>query len=73
MPRLKDRLNEFKKSFESGATSYNISREAVETMHRARRVEGLGRGRRGLKVVDTAPSFTLFSQDDVRVSSGPSP
>ena len=35
MASLQDRLDEFRKSFESGAPPYNASREAVETMHRA--------------------------------------
>jgi hypothetical protein len=35
MPRLQDRLNAFKRSFESGEPPYNTSRKAVETMHRS--------------------------------------
>jgi hypothetical protein len=33
MPSLQNRLDEFKKSFESGAPPYNAPRETVETMH----------------------------------------
>ena len=33
MANLQERLDEFKKSFESGAPPYNAPREAIETMH----------------------------------------
>ena len=32
---LRERLDEFKKSFESGAPPYNAPHEVIETMHRA--------------------------------------
>jgi hypothetical protein len=32
MPSLQERLDEFKKAFESGAPPYNAPREAVETI-----------------------------------------
>ena len=35
MAGLQERLDQFKKSFESGAPPYNAPREAIETMHRA--------------------------------------
>jgi hypothetical protein len=70
MPSLQDRLNEFKKSFESGAPPYNTSREAVATMHRATaELKGSGAEDCALKVGDAAPSFTLFNHDDIQVSS----
>lgn len=34
MSNLQDRLNEFKKAFESGAPPYNAPHEAIEKMHR---------------------------------------
>ena len=70
MPSLQDRLNEFKKSFESGAAPYNTSREAVEAMHRATaELKGSGAEDRALKIGDLAPNFTLLNQDDIQVSS----
>jgi hypothetical protein len=35
MASLQERLDDFKKSLESGAPPYNAPREAIETMHRA--------------------------------------
>ena len=35
MSSLQDRLDEFKRTFESGAPPYNAPRAAIETMHRA--------------------------------------
>jgi hypothetical protein len=35
MSNLKDRLDEFKKAFESGAPPYNAPHEVIEKMHRA--------------------------------------
>ena len=35
MAILQERLDEFRKSFESGAPPYNAPREAIEKMHRA--------------------------------------
>ncbi len=35
MATLQERLDEFKKSLESGAPLYNAPHEAIETMHRA--------------------------------------
>jgi hypothetical protein len=70
MPRLQERLDEFKKSFESGAPPYNAPPEAIEKMHRAtEELKASGIEGRALKVGDRAPSFTLFNQDHVEVSS----
>jgi hypothetical protein len=35
MATLQERLDEFKKAFESGAPPYNAPHEAIEKMHRA--------------------------------------
>jgi hypothetical protein len=70
MPSLQERLDDFKKSFESGAPPYNAPREAIETMHRATaELKATGIEERALKVDDSAPSFTLFNQDHVQVAS----
>ena len=70
MPKLQDRLNEFKKSFESGAAPYRTPREAVETMHRATAaLKASGAEDRALKIGDPAPRFTLLNQDAIPVSS----
>jgi hypothetical protein len=70
MPSLQERLDDFKKSFESGAPPYNAPREAIETMHRATaELKATGIEERALKVGDSAPSFTLFNQDHVQVAS----
>jgi len=70
MSNLQDRLDEFKKSFESGAPPYNMPPAVIETMHHATaelKASGLEESAR--KVGDRAPSFTLFNQDHVQVSS----
>jgi hypothetical protein len=68
MAGLQERLDEFKKSFESGAPSYNAPHEAIETMHRATtELKATGIEERALKVGDRAPSFSLFNQDHVQV------
>ena len=70
MTRLQDRLNEFKRLYESGGPPYNTPREAVETMHRATAaLKGSGAEDRALKVGEVAPGFTLFNQDNIQVSS----
>ena len=64
---LQVRLDEFKKSFESGAPPYNAPHEVIETMHRATaELKATGLEERALKVGDRAPDFTLFNQDHVR-------
>lgn len=70
MASLQERLDEFKNAFESGAPPYNAPREVIEKMHRATaELKGSGIEDRALKVGDRAPSFTLFNQDHVQVSS----
>ncbi len=70
MATLQDRLDAFKRTFESGAPPYNAPREAIETMHRATaELKASGIESRALKVGDQARSFTLFNQDHVEVSS----
>jgi hypothetical protein len=70
MASLQKRLDEFKKSFESGAPPYNAPREAIETMHRATaELKATGIEESALNVGDRAPSFTLFNQDHVQVAS----
>jgi hypothetical protein len=70
MANLQERLDEFKKSFESGTSPYNAPREAIEKMHRATaELEASGIENGALKVGDRAPSFTLFNQSHVQVSS----
>jgi hypothetical protein len=70
MATLQERLDEFKKAFESGAPPYNAPHQAIETMHRATaELKASGAEGRALKVGDRAPSFTLFNQDHVQVAS----
>ena len=70
MSSLQDRLNQFKKAFESGAPPYNAPQEAIETMHRATaELVASGIEDRALKIGDRAPSFALFNQDHLQVSS----
>ncbi|HEY1936414.1 MAG TPA: hypothetical protein VGJ33_00585 [Candidatus Angelobacter sp.] len=70
MASLQERLDDFKKSFESAAPPYNAPREAIETMHRATaELKATGIEEQALKVGDRAPSFTLFNQDHVQVAS----
>jgi hypothetical protein len=70
MSQLQARLDEFKKAFESGAPPYNAPREVIELMHRATaELKASGIEDAALKVGDRAPSFTLFNQNHVRVSS----
>ena len=70
MARLQDRLDEFKRSFESGAPPYNVPPEAIKIMHRATaELKASGAEDRALKVGDRAPSFTLFNQDHGQVAS----
>lgn len=70
MATLQERLDEFKRSFESGAPPYNAPREAIETMHRATaELKASGIESKALKAGDRAPEFTLFNQDHVQVAS----
>jgi hypothetical protein len=71
MASLQSRLDEFKKTFESGAPPYSASQEAIEKMHRATaELRASGIEQQALKIGDRAPSFTLFNQDHLQVSSG---
>jgi hypothetical protein len=70
MASLQSRLDEFKKAFESGAPPYNAEHEAIEKMHRATaELKASGIEQQALKIGDRAPSFTLFNQDHLQVSS----
>lgn len=70
MAELQGRLDEFKKTFESGAPPYNAPREAIETMHRATsELKASGAEGHAMKAGDVAPSFTLFNQDHVQTAS----
>jgi hypothetical protein len=70
MSNLKDRLEQFKTTFESGAPPYNVTPEIVAQMHRATaELEASGIEARALKVGDHAPEFALFNQDHAEVSS----
>ena len=70
MAALQERLDEFKRSFESRAPPYNTPPEAIEKMHRATaELRATGIEERVLNVGSSAPSFTLFNQDHVQVSS----
>ena len=70
MASLQERLDEFKKSFESGAPPYNAPHQVIETMHRATaELKATGIEGRALKAGDHAPSFNLFNQDHVPVDS----
>jgi hypothetical protein len=70
MSNLKDRLEEFRKTFESGAPPYNVTPDIVATMHRATaELKASGIEGRALKIGDRARDFALFNQDHVEVSS----
>jgi hypothetical protein len=67
---LQEKLDEFRRTFEAGGPPYNAPREVIETMHRATaELKATGIEGRALKVGDHAPSFKLFNQDHVDVSS----
>ena len=70
MVSLQERLDESKKSFESGAPPYNAPHEVIETMHRATaELKATGIEERALKVGDRAQGFSLFNQDHVQIDS----
>jgi hypothetical protein len=70
MDTLQSRLDEFKQAFDSGAPPYNAPQEVIEKMHRATAdLKASGIEQQALKVEDRAPSFALFNQDHVEVSS----
>ena len=68
MANLQSRLDDFKRTFESGAPPYNAPQETIETMHRATaELKASGIEQQALKIGDRAPSFTLLNQDHVQV------
>lgn len=70
MSTLRERLDQFKAAFESGAPPYHAPHEAIETMHRATaELEASGLAKNALKVGDHAPEFSLFNQDHFEVNS----
>ena len=70
MANLQQKLDEFKKAFESGAPPYNAPHEAIEKMHRATdELKASGIEDRALRVGDRAPNFTLFNQEHIEVAS----
>jgi hypothetical protein len=70
MATLQERMDEFKKSFESGAPPYNAPQHVIETMHRATvELKATGIEGRALKIGDRSPGFILFNQDHVQTSS----
>ena len=71
MATLQQRLDEFKRTFESGVPPYNATRETIETMHRAAaELKASGAEDVALTVGDRAPAFTLMNQDVVHVALG---
>jgi len=70
MATLQERLDGFKKMFESGAPPYSTPHEAIEKMHRASaELKASGIETRALMVGARAPAFSLSNQDQVQVSS----
>ena len=70
MSNLQDRLDEFRKAFESGAPPYNAPHEAIEKMHQATtELKASGIEQQALTIGDRAPTFVLFNQDHMQVSS----
>jgi hypothetical protein len=70
MSNLKDRLDEFRRTFESGAPPYNVTPDRVAMLHRATaELKASGIEGRALKINDHAPDFALFNRDHVEVSS----
>jgi len=70
MAVLQQRLDEFKRSFESGAPPYNAPHEVVATMHRATaELKASGIEAHALKTGDRAPAFALFNQNHEQVAS----
>jgi hypothetical protein len=66
MSDLQDRLDEFKRTFKSGAPPYNVPPEAIKTMHLGTaELKASRAGNRALMVGAPAPAFTLFNQDHV--------
>jgi len=67
MASLQERLDEFKKSFESGAPPYSAPHETIEKMHRATaELKATAIEERALKVGGQSP---YSNQDHVQVTS----
>jgi hypothetical protein len=70
MSTLQERLDEFRRTFESGAPPYNAPQEAIAKMHRATaELKASGLEGAALKAGDRAPEFSLFNQDHHLVNS----
>jgi len=71
MAPLQQRLDEFKRTSESGVPPYNARSEVIDTMHRAAaELKASGAEDVALTVGDRAPAFTFMNQDVVHVASG---
>jgi hypothetical protein len=67
---LQERLDAYKKDFESGKAERSAPPEAIEKMHRATaELRATGIEGRSLRVGERMPAFTLFNQDHVEVAS----
>jgi len=61
MSNLKDRLEEFKKTFESGGPPYNVPPDKIATMHRATaELKASGIEGHALKIGDRAPTSSYL-------------
>ena len=70
MATLQERLDEYKRTFESGAAPRGATPEAIEKMHRATaELKASGLVGKALKAADRAPEFALPNQDEVQVAS----
>jgi hypothetical protein len=68
---LQEKLKAFKDNFESGGPPFNVSKDVVETMHRATdEIRASGILDRVLKAGDRAPEFSLPNEYSETVSSG---
>ena len=69
MASLESHLDEFKKTFESGAPPYNAQHGNRKDASSDSRAQGVGIKQQALKIGDRAPSFALFNQDHMQVVS----
>jgi hypothetical protein len=69
MSPLQQRLDEFKRTFESGAPPYNAPRCDRDHASRDGGAEASGAEDAALNVGDRASAFTLPNEDDMQVSS----
>jgi len=68
--KLQERLDAFKKSFESGAPPFNVPQSAIQIMHRATEdLRRSGQAEQALGVGARAPAFVLPNQDGQIISS----